>query len=222
MRVKICGITREEDVISSSEAGADALGFVCGYHDSPRNLPFEKMKDLVKLVPPYSSSVVVTPLSNPEIFRIVEEAHPTLLQVSGSKKDIAVVERLIEKFRYDKIIQTIHVQGALSNLISEGKELSKISKAILLDSKGDGKSTSLVGGSGKVHDWNQSAKIREAISPLPVILGGGLSPDNVSSAIRAVSPYAVDVSSGVESQPGIKNTVKVKEFINNAKNSPKE
>lgn len=220
MRVKICGITREEDVISSAEAGADALGFVCGYQDSPRNLSLEKVKELVKLVPPYSNSVVVTPLSNPEIFRIVEEAHPSLLQLSGSKKDIAVVERLVEKFKYDKIIQTIHVQGELSNLINEGKELAKISKAILLDSKGDG--NSIAGGSGKVHDWNLSAKIREEISPVPVILGGGLSPVNVSSAIRAVNPYAVDVSSGVESQPGIKSTVKVKEFINNAKNSPKE
>ena len=85
--------------------------------------------------------------------------------------------------------------------------------AVLLDSFARGKH----GGTGIIHDWNLSQHIKVAIQPKPLILAGGLNPENVAEAVRTVQPYAVDVSNGVEQQPGIKDHKKIIEFIKNAK-----
>ncbi len=213
--MKICGLTREEDILYAAQQGADALGFVCGYPDSPRNLKLDKLRRLVKLVPPYVSSVVVTPLSNPAIFEIVKVVQPSLLQVSG--EETTVLDALRDKVGFDRVIHTVHVGISVPEAIKQSKELSKKSKAVLLDSKGDGRKSPIAGGTGVVHDWSVSRRVRNALDPFPVILGGGLTPRNVSKAIDEVRPYAVDVSSGVEAEPGIKSRAKIKEFIQNAK-----
>jgi phosphoribosylanthranilate isomerase len=85
--------------------------------------------------------------------------------------------------------------------------------AVLLDSFVNGK----YGGTGRVHDWKLSRNIRDRLNPIPLILAGGLTPFNVTEAVKIVHPYAVDVSTGVESSPGVKDSRKMFEFINNAK-----
>ncbi|MHB8566404.1 MAG: phosphoribosylanthranilate isomerase [Nitrososphaerales archaeon] len=196
----------------AAECGADALGFVCGYADSPRNLTMRKLKQLVAAVPPYVSSVVVTPLSNPEIVEIVRAAHPSFLQVSGEGSK--VIENLHRETGFDRIIQTVHMDNEARQIIARCKKLAESSKALLLDSKDN--NSPKVGGTGVVHDWNVSKKVSAALH-FPIILGGGLNPANVALAVNIVRPYAVDVSSGVEARPGIKQDQKVKEFIQNAK-----
>jgi len=98
-------------------------------------------------------------------------------------------------------------------VIDEVLEVAKVSDAILMDSCLPGK----YGGTGETHDWKLSRRVRDAIHPKPFVLAGGLTPENVEEAIRMVKPYAVDVSSGVESHPGIKDECKVFEFTKRAK-----
>jgi phosphoribosylanthranilate isomerase len=97
--------------------------------------------------------------------------------------------------------------------VDEAVKAANTFDAVLVDSFVAGR----FGGTGKVHDWELSKRVRQKVHPKPLILAGGLNPENVQDAVRVVKPYAVDVSSGVESQPGIKDSKKVFEFIKNAK-----
>jgi phosphoribosylanthranilate isomerase len=208
VRVKICGLTRKEDVDHAVDYGSDALGFVFGYVDSPRNLSFERLKDLVTDVPPYVNTVVVTPSSNPELAKIPLEVNPTFLQVYQDSELPGLGKT------FSNVIQVVHANQDSENIVlRKCVALSKVSRGILLDSK----NANRLGGTGSVHDWRLSRRIRDALYPFPVILAGGLAPANVGQAIREVKPYAVDVSSGVEIKPGVKDKQKVKEFIENAK-----
>jgi phosphoribosylanthranilate isomerase len=222
VRVKICGLTRIEDVSEAIESGADALGFIFGYRDSPRNLSFARLKDLTRDVPPYVGVVVVSPDSNPELSRVIEEVRPSFLQLSsqnGSKLDHVYPNSIV--------IGTLHLDKGGNqdgeSIISKGKDLSKDCRGILLDSalikpKNHSQEGILdLGGTGTIHDWNLSRQIRDALNPFPIILAGGLNYQNVQQAIKTVQPFAVDVSSGVELSPGIKDKDKVRKFVQNAK-----
>ena len=118
---------------------------------------------------------------------------------------------LREKLLGTSLIRAVSVKSkeTVDNAIKE----SKVFDAVLLDSCLPGK----YGGTGIVHNWELSKHVREAIHPKPLILAGGLNPENVKSAIQTVKPYAVDVSTGVESQPGIKDPEKAEAFIKNAR-----
>ena len=210
VRVKICGITREEDLNVAVAAGADAVGFLVGVHSSPRNLTLERAKSLLKQVPVFVDSVVVTaPESINGIAKICEELKPSAIQLHG-KEDFEI-SKLREKIRHTNLIKTIYVtEDALKEKSLEELQLFD---AILLDSFIKGQ----YGGTGRVHDWNLSKEIKEAIAPLPLILAGGLKPENVQKAVQTVQPYAVDVASGVELRPAIKDCEKVQAFVENAK-----
>lgn len=210
VRVKICGITRPEDLAVAVTAGADAVGFLMGVPSSPRNLTFEKAEKLLRRVPIFVDSVVVTAPQNIEgLVEICERLKPTAIQIHG-KKHLEASE-IRERIRDARLIKTIYVNPAALNgtIIKD----SKIFDAVLLDSFTRGQ----YGGTGRVHDWKLSRKIREAVEPTPVILAGGLKPENVKEAILTVHPYAVDVASGVELRPGIKDPEKVRAFVENAK-----
>jgi phosphoribosylanthranilate isomerase len=209
-RVKICGITREEDLAVAVDAGADAVGFLVGVPASPRNLTLEQAKRLLKQVPIFVDSVVVTvPDSVDSLVKIYERLGPTALQIHGEKPLEASVIR--KKTGDTRLIKTFYIKTA--NASGTIKEYSKDFDAILLDSFDRGQ----YGGTGRVHDWELSRQIRQIIEPTPLILAGGLNPENVKEAILTVQPYAVDVASGVESQPAIKDPKKVLAFIENAK-----
>ncbi|MGQ9461384.1 MAG: phosphoribosylanthranilate isomerase [Candidatus Bathyarchaeaceae archaeon] len=210
VRVKICGITREEDLAIAVDAGADGVGFIVGVPSSPRNLMLERAERLLKQVPVFVDSVVVTvPDRINSLAKIYDRLRPTAIQIHGEKPFEASVIR--ERISGARLIKTVYVKTG--NTAEKVRKDSKAFDAILLDSFTSG----LYGGTGMVHDWELSKQIKQIIAPTPLILAGGLKPENVKEAILTVQPYAVDVASGVESQSAVKDPKKVYEFIKNAK-----
>ncbi|MCJ7713180.1 phosphoribosylanthranilate isomerase [Candidatus Bathyarchaeota archaeon] len=216
VRVKICGITNKEDLYAATVSGADAIGFIVGVESSPRNLLISEAKKLIKLVPLFVNSVVVTTNENlTEIIEMCRYLQPNCVQIHGNsmRSDLKI---------FKKEIPNLLLIGAIKakpySAIKEANEISTRFDAILIDSYIKGKS----GGTGVVHNWKLSLQIKEIINPTPLILAGGLKPENVANAIRDIQPYAVDVSSGVEKKPGIKDHQKIYTFIKNAKSEKNE
>ena len=210
VRVKICGITRKEDLAVAVDAGADAVGFLVGVPTSPRNLTLERAKMLLDLVPVFVDSVIVTaPETVEDIVEICETLKPSVIQIHGKKNFVASQVR--KKVKNTCLVKTVYVKPDI--LKEENIEELKQFDAVLLDSF----TKNQYGGTGKTHDWTVSKQIKEAVAPVPVILAGGLKPENVKEAILAVNPYAVDVASGVEASPGIKDHNKIHAFVENAK-----
>ena len=207
--MKICGITRKEDLEAAAAAGADAVGFVVGVASSPRNIALEKAEKLIRQVPPFVKSVLVTVPKSIDEFETYEKLNSDAIQIHGENLHAAASVRL-------KIPNTLligAVNANLANVFDVVSTTAKIFDAVLLDSFADGR----YGGTGIVHDWELSKRVKQVIHPKPLILAGGLNLENVAEAVRTVRPYAVDVSSGVERQPGIKDYQKIVEFIKNAK-----
>jgi phosphoribosylanthranilate isomerase len=210
VRVKICGITQKEDLVVAVDAGADAVGFLVGVPTSPRNLTVEKATKLIDLVPVFVDSVVVTaPETVEDITQICETLKPSVIQIHGKKNFVA--SKVREKVKDTCLVKTVYVKPDIFE--EENVEELRQFDAILLDSF----TKNQYGGTGKTHDWTVSKQIKEAVAPVPVILAGGLKPENVKEAILAVKPYAVDVASGVEASPGIKDHKKIRAFVENAK-----
>jgi phosphoribosylanthranilate isomerase len=210
VRVKICGLTREEDLAFAVNMGADAVGFLVGVPESPRNLTLKRAKNLLLKVPVFVDKVVVTiPKSIEWLSEVNNRLRPSAIQIHGNKKLDS--KKIQDRIKDTMLIKTIYVT---ENCLDEKTlEDLKTFDAILLDSF----SKNQYGGTGKVHDWKLSRKIKEAIVPIPVILAGGLTPDNIKEAILSVKPYAVDVASGIEINPGIKDHKKIRAFIETAK-----
>ncbi len=194
--VKICGITNLDDALFASEAGADALGFVF-YKKSPRYIEPKKARDIIKRLPPFVTTVgVFADQTEAEIKGIISETDIDIVQLHGEEPP-EFCEGLNKR-----VIKAIRVRG-MENL-TEVKRYKAC--ALLLDTY----DRNLKGGTGKIFNWEIA---REAKVFNKIIIAGGLTPDNVADAIRVVQPYAVDVSSGVEKQKGLKDHLKVKAFI---------
>jgi len=207
VRVKICGITNKEDLDAATAAGADAVGFVVGVASSPRNLSLIEAERLIRQVPPFVKSVLVTVPRSINDFSDYEKLNPDCIQIHEENLKAAEAFRL--KLPNTLLIGGVNAQAA-TDVVSRA---AKLFDAVLLDSFVEGK----YGGTGVVHDWELSKRVKQVIRPKPLILAGGLNPENVAEAVRTVEPYAVDVSSGVERQPGIKSYQKIVKFIKNAK-----
>ena len=211
VRVKICGITRKEDLDAATAAGADAVGFVVGATASPRNLSLEKAEKMFRQVPPFMKSVLVTVTKSPdELAEACKKLNPDAVQIHGA--NLRSVALFREKLSATPLIGAVNANSP--DALEAAQAVSKIFDAVLLDSLADGQ----YGGTGIVHDWTLSKRISSAVHPAQLILAGGLNPENVAEAVRVVQPYAVDVSSGVELQPGLKDNQKMINFIKNAKN----
>lgn len=209
VRVKICGIKSTKDLHTAVEAGADAVGFIVDVPQSPRNLNINEAKKIMKTAPVFVETVIVTVPNNlNHLEKIHEELNPKTIQVHGSNQTYREIR---ERLPDTRLIGAIRAEN--HNTIKTATQAVEILDAILLDTHILGK----YGGTGKIHDWNLSKQVREAIHPKPLILAGGLNPENVKKAIQRVKPYAVDVSSGVEARPGIKDPEKVFQFIKNVK-----
>lgn len=208
VRVKVCGLTREEDLEMVCRLGADAVGFVVGVPSSPRNLTLERAKKLIEHVPIFVKSVLVTvPQSVAALLELYRVLKPDIIQVHGEKPlDFSTLR---EKLEDAILVKGVSVKSEES--IQEAVEAAEFFNAVLVDSYSVGR----YGGTGLTHDWGLSKRIREAIHPKPLILAGGLNPENVKEAVEIVKPYAVDVSTGVELKPGIKDPTKVEAFIRN-------
>jgi len=201
LRVKICGITRIEDLRAACEAGADAVGFVF-YGKSPRHVSIETAAALVRATPPFVQTVGLFVNAEPAQVESVLAAAPLdLLQFHGDESPAACA-------RYGRPwIKAIRVTPD-TDLLECAADFGA-ARGLLLDAFVPG----VPGGTGERFDWS----LIPAGLPLPVVLSGGLTPDNVAEAVRRVRPWAVDVSSGVEASKGIKDAHKVARFVANAK-----
>ena len=196
VRIKICGLTRTEDVDAAVAAGADAIGFVF-YPKSKRFVDIDCAKKLMARVPPFVVTVGLFVNEQPEIIEsILSELPISLLQFHGDEQPEAC-ERYHRPY-----IKAIRMTEQ-TNLLAEASRFSS-AKGLLLDADSAG-----YGGAGKTFDWSMIPNMTN----IPIILAGGLNQDNVKEAINMVKPYAVDVSSGVESQPGIKCHNKITTFV---------
>lgn len=211
-RVKVCGLTREEDVDAAVDAGADAVGFITGMA-SPRNLAIARAGALMSRVPPFVTPVLVTSAQAlVENSDAVKRMAPRAIQLYGSSFS---PDTLRTTFRAQLIWPCSvgrHVEDPGSAL-AKVKQAAKGYNALLTDTYKEGQD----GGTGLTSDWGFCAEIRKGVAPTPMILSGGLRPENVDAAIAAVSPFCVDVSSGVESSPGVKDHAKVKAFVAKAR-----
>ncbi len=209
VKVKICGNTRREDVEHAVQAGADAVGFIIGFPSSPRNLSVEQAYSLMKDISVFVDRVAVTRQDDTNLLRRIATHLPIdAVQLIG---ETPYTPELRNIFRDTPLIKVVHVED--EDISQPAIETSKKYDAILLDSKVG----NTMGGTGRTHKWALSLKIADAVRPKPLILAGGLNPDNVAEAVRIVKPYAVDVSSGVESAPGVKDHGKVEAFIEQVK-----
>jgi phosphoribosylanthranilate isomerase len=208
VKVKICGITRKEDLDAAATAGADAVGFIVGIPASPRNLMLEDAEKLIRQVPTLVRSVLVTVAAGSDQLMACERLNPDAIQIHGEHTSDAFIRQVLPRTHSIRA-----VKADPANAGEAAIKASEIFDAVLLDSFANAK----LGGTGVVHDWKLSRHVRQAIHPKPLILAGGLNPENVAEAVRLVQPYAVDVSSGVEIQPGIKSRERIVEFVKNAK-----
>jgi phosphoribosylanthranilate isomerase len=212
-KVKICGLMEPEDVKETCKAGADMIGVIV---DAPtrRSVTSKRAMNLFSLVPKTVFKVAVIVDKNVEdAVRIVHELNPDCLQTHSSMPAAELKE--IKDATGVKIMAVVGVPQKVENpreIMARALEISKVADFVLIDTKHGGAG----GGTGLVHDWNVSRSIRETIDK-PLILAGGLNPNNVRAAIEFVKPYGVDVASGVESAVGKKDQNLVKKFIQASK-----
>ena len=198
-RIKICGITREEDLAAAVAAGADALGFVF-YAPSPRYVTIERAAQLMAQVPAFVTKVGLFVNAEPQAVRETMAQVPLdLLQFHGDE-DAAYCAAFGRPWIKAARVRPGFDLLEYASLFAKAPGVS----GLLLDAHVEG-----YGGGGKTFDWTL---IPRKLS-LPVILSGGLHPGNVAEAVRTVRPWAVDVSSGVEAARGIKDAQKIIEFI---------
>lgn len=196
VRVKVCGITRVEDLKAVANLGADAIGLITGFPNSPRNISIERARELRRSAPPFLDVVLVVDSSDIEfLIKAIQKIEPDAVQVYGNLNPKMLKElgvRWVIKSIDPRTFQQVDVEGF---------------DAILLDGSM---------GRGVMADLSLCKNIKEKVD-VPIILAGGLSPENVRYAIRVVKPYGVDLSSGAESSPGIKDLEKLKLFIRNVR-----
>ena len=195
--VKICGITRPEDALAAARAGAHAVGLVF-YAPSPRHVTPARAAEIIRVLPPFVTTVgLFVDAGAEEVSSTLAEAPVGLLQFHGGE-----TPEFCRQFKRP-YVKAVRVKPGV-DLLQYARDFYD-AKALLLDAYVEG----LHGGSGAAFDWSL---IPRGL-PLPVILSGGLTPENVMDAVRRVRPSAVDVSSGVESAKGIKDAQKIAAFI---------
>lgn len=196
-RIKFCGLTRPGDVRLAVELGVDALGFVFAAA-SPRRVALDQAEGLRQVVPPLVDTVALF-MDNPgsEIDAAIRLLRPSLLQFHGSEDDA-----FCRSFGLPFIKTVPMGEGAAPAALARKRYPS--ASAFLLDGHGPGQP----GGRGERFDWTTIPALGR-----PVFLAGGLSPANVGQAIREAHPFAVDVSSGIESAPGTKDGEKMQQFV---------
>lgn len=201
-RIKICGITRCEDGLAAAELGADAIGLVF-YPKSPRFVQPEQAAAIAEVLPPFVDVVGLFVNATPEFVREMLAMVPiNILQFHGDE-----TETFCRQFDRP-YMKAARVRPEL-DLVQYAASFSS-AQALLLDAFVEG-----YGGAGHVFDW----RLIPAHLPRPIVLSGGLTADNVTEAVRQVRPAAVDVSSGVELDKGIKDPARIAAFIAGVRNA---
>jgi len=199
--VKICGITRHEDADAAVECGADALGFVL-WPSSPRHTTIDAVRAIVRRLPPFVTPVAVFVDPSTDDLVCAADAGVRLAQIHGRLPVGSNGRHALP------VLRAVHLSASGEAAI----EPAVADDTVLLDAYDPVQH----GGTGKTVDWTRARAIAAARR---IVLAGGLTPANVGDAIRAVRPYAVDVASGVEAAPGIKDPQKLRAFIDAVRNT---
>jgi phosphoribosylanthranilate isomerase len=201
---KLCGLTREADLDTAVAAGADMAGFVCDVPiETPRELTPTRAAELVGQVPESVTSVLVTMPETPAAgAELAEKIGPDAVQVHGcSPGEVAELTERTGK----PILAGVDAAG-------DGLErYAAAADALVLDSTDENGA----GGTGETHDWKRARSVVTDLD-VPVLLAGGLTPDNVAAAVETVEPFGVDVSSGIEEAGGVKNHTALRRFVERA------
>jgi phosphoribosylanthranilate isomerase len=209
VRVKICGITNEADARLAASLGADAIG-INFYPQSPRCVSPEIASLILRALPPFVDAVAVfveEPIK--KVYPLVTQlGRIRTIQMHGKQKEICEAF----PFHYIPAFQVKDQQdlAETQRFLSACRSVGRMPSAILVDGYAPG----LVGGTGRKAPW---ALLRDVSWEVPLILAGGLTPENVAEAVRVLRPYAVDVASGVECKPGQKDAEKMRRFIQNVR-----
>ena len=195
-QIKVCGITRIEDAIYAAQCGVDAIGLIF-YSPSPRNVGSEQAKKIRQNLPESVASVAVVVDPDDELLnQIVEEVKPDFIQFHGNESPDRCQQSGLPFLKAFRVRSAALVEQAVGDYSS--------ASAVLLDAYIPDK----VGGTGQTFSWDLVPQLE-----MPIILAGGLDSSNIAQAIQTVNPVAVDVSTGVESSPGIKDNHAVREFV---------
>ena len=206
-RVKICGVTTHEDLGAVVEAGADAIGITVDVPvETPREIDAQRAADIVSATPPFVTTVLVTMPDPPaSAVGLAERVGPDVVQIHGDSSPEGIASLSAD------------LDAGVVVAVSPGDapRYDTVADALLVDSLDE----SGAGGTGATHDWERT---RELVSELssPVVLAGGLTPENVAEAVETVDPFAVDVASGVEGRPGRKDPTAVESFVRHAGGRP--
>ena len=206
-RVKICGITSRNDLELAVRAGADAIGLIVDVDvETSREIDPDLAVELARATPPLVTTVLVTMPDTPETtVELASPIQPDVVQIHGASTpgDLAYL--------------SANLDGDVIKAVSPGEAetYETVADALLVDSLDE----TGAGGTGKTHDWDRTRELVEKLSA-PVVLAGGLTPENVAEAVETVRPFAVDVASGVEAKAGRKDADAVASFVRRAGESP--
>lgn len=212
-RIKICGVTRVEDALCASEAGADAVG-VNFYKKSPRRASIEQAREIADALPEKTLVVgVFVNASHQEIDRIAGEVPLGAIQLHGDEP----IDFLLGLPESLPVIRAARMGeeglAPVGKMLRAGDGRGRAPDALLVDAKSD----KGYGGTGERVDWARVNQERSHVGDIPLILAGGLTDRNVAEAIQQARPHGVDTASGVEDAPGIKNASKIASFVANAR-----
>jgi len=209
LRIKICGVTTVADALAAARLGADALGLNF-YPPSPRYVDLHGAEAILRVLPPYVEAVAV--VVNESLAAVATRLQPLsrlrTIQFHGDQPEIVV------PFYFQQIVafsvRDVESLRRIADYLGRCRNQGSLPRAILVDAHVAG----LHGGTGQTAPW----ELLEAFQPgAPLILAGGLTPENVAEAVRRIRPYAVDVASGVEASPGRKDLDKMRRFIDAAR-----
>lgn len=206
-RVKVCGTTTREDLDVVVAAGADAVGFIVDVSvDTPREVSAKRAVELARAAPPFVTTVLVTMPETPEgTVELASRVQPDVVQVHGelTPGDLAFLSAKV----HGDVVKAVSPEAAPA--------YDTVADALLVDSL----DSEGAGGTGETHDWQRTRDLVETLNS-PVVLAGGLTPDNVAEAVETVRPFGVDVASGVETDPGRKDANAVSAFVRAAGGRP--
>ena len=206
LKIKICGITNMPDAEAAVQAGADALGFMF-YASSPRHITPDQASKIIRRLPPFVAKVgVFVNAPTPSVLDIARHCGLDTLQFHGDESPEECADPSLAACKCLKAFR-MRDHSTLRELAPFAEKVD----AFLLDSY----TPNQRGGTGARFNWDLAVEARSA--GRPVILAGGLTPDNIAEAVAKVRPYGVDVSSGVEVRPGLKDSAKMENFVREAR-----
>jgi len=218
VRVQIAGVSTLEEALEAERAGADALGFTLrlpsGVHDE---LTEARARSIVNCMPPFIATVCITYVATArEAADLCRYVGVSAVQLHG---DFPVQELPLLRAAMPnlKIIKAVHVTGP--DTLQQARPYVRKVDALILDTYDP--DTGRGGATGKTHDWNLSRQLVDTLQT-PIILAGGLTPENVAQAVRTVRPWAVDVHTGVENPDGSRNFTRLHQFVRAAKHAWEE